>query len=161
MIDAATVRAHLDYAPATGEFRRRTGSRRWIGRVAGCIDIQSGYVVISINGKQHYAHRLAWMHVTGELPPAEIDHANHTRSDNRWANLRLATRAENGCNLSLKRNNTSGTTGVSFDVKREKWASYINPARRKISLGYFANKADAIAARKAAEKKYFSAFATQ
>src|SRR4029077_7435541 len=43
-------------------------------------------------------HRLAFLWVNGEWPREEVDHVNRVKDDNRWANLREATRSENTVN---------------------------------------------------------------
>ena len=53
---------------------------------------KQGYRMVTISGVKYYAHRLAWFYVTGEWP-ADMDHANQNKLDNRWQNLRQATRA--------------------------------------------------------------------
>lgn len=52
-------------------------------------------------------------------------------------------------------NNTSGVTGVTWDSSRGKWTAQIVFQGRRIYLGRYANKEEAIAARKEAEEKYF------
>lgn len=51
------------------------------------------------------------------------------------------------------KNNTSGTKGVYLHKK--KWAAYIYLRGKRIDLGYFDKKDDAIKARKEAEENYF------
>lgn len=58
-------------------------------------------------------------------------------------------------NQRAKSNNTSGVTGVSWDKTHSLWVAYIQINRKFNRLGYFKNKEDAVAARKAAEEKYY------
>lgn len=51
--------------------------------------------------------------------------------------------------------NTSGTKGVSWNKQKQKWRAYIIFKRVQIELGCYVDLADAIAARKAAEDKYY------
>jgi hypothetical protein len=44
--------------------------------------------------------------------PENVDHINGVKSDNRWANLRPASRAENGYNTRIRADNTSGIKGI-------------------------------------------------
>lgn len=159
-MDQATLKSLLDYDPEAGIFRwkAKLGSRAVIGAAAGTL-MDHGYVRISVDGHRYYAHRLVWMYVHGRWPDPEVDHANGVRHDNRLANLREADRHQNGANLPLKRNNTSGIAGVSWDRKTGKWAAYIMRERRKIGLGYHDDIFNAAAARRSAGRRYFGEFA--
>ncbi|TPE70688.1 AP2 domain-containing protein [Halalkalibacterium halodurans] len=54
----------------------------------------------------------------------------------------------------IQKNNTSGAKGVSYSRTLNKWVAYININKRKINLGAYAKKEDAIKARLDAEEKY-------
>lgn len=58
----------------------------------------------------------------------------------------------------MRSTNTSGVTGVWFDQSRGKWRAEIMFKRKKYYLGRYEKKADAIAARKEAEKVVFGEF---
>lgn len=55
-----------------------------------------------------------------------------------------------------KSNKTSGINGVSLYKRTGKWQAYIRPpySEKRLNLGTFETKDEAIAARKAAERKY-------
>lgn len=53
------------------------------------------------------------------------------------------------------KNNHSGVKGVWFDKRREMWEAYINVHGRRIHLGRFGNRDDAVKARAFAEEEYF------
>lgn len=160
MIDITQIKKVLFYDPDSGSFINLVtrSSRAKRGSFAGSLDSSNGYIKIRVNGHVIYAHRLAWLFMTGSFPDFEVDHINGSRSDNRWANLRQATRAQNGSNLKLKTNNTSGYSGVSFEKIGNKWVAYINISGRKVSLGRYDIKEDAISARKTAEINFFGEF---
>jgi hypothetical protein len=160
MIDQSTIRDVLHYDPSTGVFtwRKRPSNRVEVGSEAGCFNGR-GYRRINIGGAKYLAHHLAWLYVHGKLPEVELDHINGDPADNRFANLREATRAQNGCNLRLSRANTSGHTGVGWDARRKKWYARIDAKRCGKHLGYFDKKEDAIAARRSAALRYFGEFA--
>lgn len=88
-----------------------------------------------------------------------VDHINRNGFDNRKQNLRLCTPQQNCMNKSIQNNNTSGTPGVSWRKDRKKWRAFITINGKQIPLGNYIEKDDAIAARKAAEEKYFGEFA--
>lgn len=98
MITIRRLRKVVQYNPRTGTFRRKlkTGCKGRIGELMGSLK-PHGYIAIQIDGYRTYAHRLAWAWMTGKWPK-EIDHVNGNRSDNRWANLRKATRFQNNGN---------------------------------------------------------------
>jgi hypothetical protein len=58
----------------------------------------------------------------------------------------------------MKRNNTSGAVGVSWDSSRLKWLAHIKVNRKFVNLGWHTDREDAIAARKKGEAKYFGEF---
>jgi hypothetical protein len=113
----------FDYSPETGDltwrhrprvhFHTEDVQRYWNSRFAGqrvAYCDNSGYRTISLRYRYRsgpwyakrditvQAHRLIWKLVTGQTPPAQIDHRNLDRADNRWENLRAATPIENGRN---------------------------------------------------------------
>ena len=84
----------------------------------------------------------------------ETDHINGNRLDNRIENLRFVTRSQNNMNRK-------DVKGYSWNKKIEKWETYIEFNHKRIRLGFFVKKSDAIAVRKQAEQKYFGSFAYQ
>lgn len=86
----------LHYDPETGEFTWliRPSNSVALGARAGRTN-QLGYRIIKIRGVGYQAHRLAWLYMTGAWPEALIDHINGIPGDNRFANLRQATSAQN------------------------------------------------------------------
>jgi hypothetical protein len=72
-----------------------------------------GYVYVSAGNRPFQAHRVAWYFVHGVWPPGQIDHINRITSDNRIANLRMATPSLNQLNQGLRSSSTTGVRGVS------------------------------------------------
>jgi hypothetical protein len=128
----------LHYDPETGVFRWRFSNGKWVKPwdVAGWIH-KTGYAIIRVGGKQHKAHRLAWLYVYGVFPEKPLDHINRNKIDNRIGNLREATRSENAQNMDKHKDNTSGFMGVSFNKRSQKWVSQIQIQGIKKHLGYF------------------------
>jgi hypothetical protein len=148
----------LAYHLAAGYFTWKVSRGRVrAGTIAGTPDA-SGHIQIKIDGKPYLAHRLIFLMMTGRWPENEIDHIDGNPANNRWANLRPATRAENARNLRTNTRNTSGATGVCWHARLGKWQAHIAVDRKSIHLGYFAEFEDAVAARRATEVKYFGEF---
>lgn len=143
------------------EFPRPRAGMMWNTRYSGKEALYSfnppGYLSGSIDAKRCLAHRVMWalVHVAW---PAEIDHINGIRTDNRISNLREATRSQNRCN-SLSPRNTSGYKGVWFHKQYGKWEASINMNKVRRRLGYFDTPEEASAAYVEAAKKYHGEFA--
>ena len=114
-ITAIELRKLLTYDPHTGLFHN-IGNRNNNGALAGMVagtTTAYGYISIIINKKHYFAHRLAWLYMTGEWPSDLIDHKNRIRSDNRFDNLRIASNSMNMQNaVEPRKNNSSGFLGV-------------------------------------------------
>lgn len=89
------------------------------------------------------------------------DHIDRNRLNNVKSNLRSATYSENNQNRSLRTNNTSGVTGVSFSTDSNKWIAQLTINYKRVCYKKFNNKEDAIKERLNAEKKYYGEFAPQ
>ena len=149
----------IHYDPHTGAFtwaKARPGAA--LGAPCGRVSKTTGYRDIGVDKKLHRANRLAWLYMTGEWPDGQVDHKNRIKHDDRWDNLRLATRSQNGANVDTKESNTSGHVGVSWDKGRQKWLAQIRIGGIKKNLGRFTEKADAIAKYQEAAKSEFGEF---
>jgi len=89
-------------------------------------------------------HNLILDHVTRESKLV-VDHINGNVLDNRKCNLRVCTPAENARNITKRRKNTSGYTGVSKNGK--KWQASIKRNRKTYHIGSFEDKEEAARAR--------------
>lgn len=141
------------------EFATVRGWKRWnsryAGTVAGGLDKGKGYHRIYIDGKSWWAHRMIWIYANGDISDGiQIDHINGVRSDNRLANLRLVTNAENHRNQSMRGDNTSGVLGVRWHKRDSKWRAEIKIDGRSRHLGNFDTLNAAAAARAKAEREF-------
>lgn len=169
------LRECFDYSPETGELRwkerpvehfsrpcmRDNWNRQNAGKVITSIT-GSGYIRVRIYKVCYMAHRVIFAMMTGKEPKAEIDHINRNRSDNRWCNLREASKSENRANASLRKDNQLGVRGVSL-FKQGNYVRYVaeicmNGKRRR--LGYFSTIEEASDAYKAAADKLHGQFAS-
>lgn len=83
-----------------------------------------------------------------------IDHEDRNTLNNQRNNLRILTPSQNNYNSKIPKDNTSGFKGVSFNIRKRKWAAYIVVRRKQIHLGYFNELENAVAARLKAEQHY-------
>ena len=90
-----------------------------------------------------------------------VDHINNDGMDNRSANLRAATKAQNSRNRKKScKSFTSKYKGVSWHKKSRKWEASITFEYKRIHLGILKNEIDAAKAYDAAAKKYHGEFAS-
>lgn len=148
-LTAKKLREFLHYDPSTGEFRWKKRGRGYpgVGKLAGSTSHERGYRTISIEGRSHLAHRLAWLYVHGEFPANELDHIDRNTDNNAIANLRACTRRDNAFNTVRHPGATSRYPGVSWDKGRGKWVAKIRmPDGKRRQLGRFDDEAEAAAA---------------
>lgn len=133
----------VTYSSITGLFHWKVGRGTNIKAGAEVGSWHSrGYRTACIKGRIYKCHRLAWLYVRGEWPPAEIDHINGIKHDNRIANLRPATRSENMQNMQKpKAGNKAGFRGVSASGRR--FMARIVVGGKELYLGTFAAPAEA------------------
>jgi len=168
------LRQLLDYDPETGlltwkrrgpewfsdgyrtaQGRANNWNRKWAGKSAlNHLYAASGYRSGAVLEVPIQAHRAAYMVYHGVRISGSIDHINGRKEDNRICNLRDVTSQENCRNAALYSSNKSGCPGVMWDQSRRRWDAKINFDGKQRRLGRFKLKADAVAARKAAELEH-------
>ena len=87
-----------------------------------------------------------------------VDHIDNSKGNNHIDNLRWVTKSENGMNVRVQKNNTSGTKGVTWHKQMKKWCAEIRHNKKKIHIGYYDNIEDAIEARKDKAKQLFGEY---
>ena len=156
MLTKSDLESVLTYDPDTGVFRWKVSLRGPVraGMVAGRPK-PNGYLSIKIRQVDYYAHRLAYLYMTGEWPSRQIDHVNRTRSDNRWSNLRPATVNQQRGNTKMQSRNSAGMKGVSLHRKSGLWRARVSTK----TIGYYKRPEDAAAAYQKAAQERFGEFA--
>lgn len=109
--------------------------------------IKFGYAFAKLNYKEFSMHHLLF----GKKDGLITDHINRNKLDNRLCNLRFVTKSQNGMNRNSK--------GYYWNRTLRKFEAQIRINNKKIFLGNFENKEDAIKARIMAEKKYYGEYA--
>ena len=137
----------------SAERKCKAWNSKYAGKEALTADDGQGYKKGIIFKVSYRAHRIIWKLVNDEEPP-QIDHIGGNRSDNRLHMLRASDSLDNSRNRKVPSWNTSGVIGVRWYKRYKKWIARINVEKVDIHLGYFDDFDEAVAARKAAEKKY-------
>lgn len=163
MLTQARLKELLSYDPETGIWTRLV-NRPGRGAKAGDNPNNqggSGYIEFCVDGKNYRSNRLAWLYMTGEWPPALVDHKDLNRTNNRWSNLRIATHSQNKANGRAYANNGRGVKGVSINkwMKLRPYRVRIQVNGKPIELGHFATLEEAGAAYASAAEKYYGEFA--
>jgi hypothetical protein len=164
-VPIARLRELFDYNPDTGALRWRISPsmRTKAGDPCGFLNRnEKGRPIgirISINGHQHYAHRLIWALHHGFWPERflMIDHKNGDPADNRIANLRIATGSQNAGNSARQSNSGTGFKGVTRNGRG--WQASLTTATKDYYLGTFDTPQEAHAAYWGAAQVYFGDFA--
>ena len=166
------LRQLLRYDPETGKLfwlprpaemfpdkrAAKAWNTKWAEKPAFTAPHNRGYLHGGILKQRYLAHRVIWAMQTGEWPKDEIDHANNTPSDNRWSNLRAATRSENTQNTSSRKGSTSKYLGVCRKKKSSKWMAIISSGGARIVLGLFDCEIEAARAYDAAARLRYGKF---
>jgi hypothetical protein len=110
--------------------------------------------------KSDFAH-LMHRYIIKVPPGMVIDHINHNGLDNRNANVRIATHAQNSRNTRKQRPKTASKyKGVTWNRPLKKWRAQITRDGKRISLGCFSDEIEAAKAYDIAAKKYHGRFAS-
>lgn len=138
----------LNYEPETGFFYSKANGKK-VGSITDC-----GYRIISVLGESLSAHRLAWLYVYGYVPENWIDHINQKKDDNRISNLREVSPLCSARNRPIRSDNTSGVVGVCWHKNSGKWVAGIKLNGKRVHLGIFKTKIEAVKARRKAEVEH-------
>lgn len=174
-IDPSDLHIYFNYNPETGvvgrnkitpqqmlgnyksEKTRDTASRSYNmvikERPNGSIDLSTGYMQVIFFGKKMYLHRIAYALHHG-VWPEQVDHINGNKLDNRAENLRCVCQVENSRNQGLRKGNTSGYIGVTYNKANKNWLAQITVRGKNHYIGSFISKESARKARKEAEKNF-------
>jgi HNH endonuclease/AP2 domain len=159
-ITAKMVRAVIDYDPNTGTFVwiANRGRKTCIGRRAG--GINKGRHRIKVFDYLCEASNLAWLIIKGRWPTLEIDHKDGDALNNKFDNLRKATRPQNCRNGKMRKVNTSGFKGVTLIKKTGRWRARISPKpNRRVHLGVYDTREEAAAVFARAAERHYGEFA--
>lgn len=146
---------HELFTYANGHLLWKAGQRNNVIAGAKAGSPRDGYLLVMVSGRNYGVHQIIWEMHNGPVPAGMfIDHDDRVRNNNLLSNLRLVTRLANNQNKGKPRNNTSGTTGVRWNKRENRWKAFIGVNGKQVHLGSFKTEAEAVAARKDAEELY-------
>lgn len=156
--DQEVLHSLLDYDPTTGHFTWKKS-----GNAAGSRwkTPWGEYRRISINGRNYWAHRIAWVFFYGtSIEGASIDHIDGNPSNNAIANLRIATSAQQRHNSRAVMGSRTGLKGVRAPRSAgARWEALIKVSGKTIRLGQFNTPEEAHAAYCQAAQFHFGEYA--
>jgi hypothetical protein len=179
-LTAELAKRLLDYNPISGElfWKARTpdlfknkrvaeGHCEWwnskySGKIAySLVDNNKNYKRsrITLLGKTYFSHRVIWLIQTGKWPDNEIDHIDMNSNNNKWNNLREASRSQNAANRKISPINTSGFKGVYLNKSKNYWYAQIRISGKLTHLGIFPSKEEAAKAYTDMAEKVFGEYA--
>lgn len=132
-----------------GIFIRTVSIRGTSCGIMGCKS-KAGYVCIRVAGNLFNRSQLVYLWFTGHLlkKGEQMDHINGNKLNDYPGNLRLLSATLNQRNRRINDNNTSGYTGVFWDIKSNKYRSYISVDYKSIYIGTYNTPEEAYTARK-------------
>lgn len=112
---------------------------------------KNGYLMLTLRDKKRnifylFAHQFAWYFKYRETVDL-IDHKNGIKTDNSISNLRSVSKSQNAMNMK-------NVIGYCFCKRSKKFIASIMVNYKKIHLGSFENKDDAINCYKVNKEKY-------
>jgi hypothetical protein len=153
-VSAERVRELLAYDPQTGAFTWRVKRGPCsAGSAAGTLR-PDGYLQIGIDGKHYLAHRVAVLYMTWQWPPDEVDHEHWKRDDNRWSEIRPATHAMNGQNISPRTAPGKVTPLRGVERRGNRYRSRFKAGEKFTNLGTFGSAEEANATYVAAKRPH-------
>lgn len=90
------------------------------GDPAGYIN-DNGYWIVRLDKQDYSVHRIIMVLHGNVVDGMVIDHINNDRADNRIENLRIVSNTDNNLNATIRKDNTSGVSGVHFNPKSRVW----------------------------------------
>ena len=155
MINKEEVKRLFKYKD--GELIHLTSHSKYkIGDKAG--SSRKGYLMVGINYKRYFIHRLIFLYHHGYLPK-EIDHIDCNPLNNKIENLRPVTHSQNCQNTKIRVNNKSGVKCVDWVKKDKAWRVRLRVNGVRLSFGYYKDLELAELVADEARSKYHGEFA--
>lgn len=146
----------FDYKDGELYWKISNSNRTKVGSMAGCTS--KGYKKVGILGNEYPLHTIIFAMHYGYYPKM-IDHADCNPLNNKIENLREANHFQNNINVKLKKSNTSGYKNVHWDKSRNKWMVYFRINGKRLQIGRYDDKEEAIKIAKETRQNLHKEFA--
>lgn len=158
MITEQRLKELLRYDPDTGQFVWIVAKGKYKpGKIAGS-SWKGQYQRIVLDRRIYLSHSLAFLYMTGRMP-RQIDHVDRNGNNNKWSNLREATKEQNAQNKDLTARNSSGYIGVYRCSTTKRWAAQVRGFGKVHWVGRFDTPSEAALARDRFAKTVHGGFA--
>lgn len=159
------LQARLSYEPETGQFHwlhnqggRDAWNTRFEGKRAGGLTCGGRYWEIHIDDVGYYAHRVAYVWMQGPIPQGiEVDHWDLDGTNNRWSNIRAATRGQNLANT--RGSSALGNPKGTYQHRSGKFVARLSTVGYKSYIGIYPTREEAAAAYLAEAQRRYGEFA--
>lgn len=148
----------------------KAARKNLVGKIAGTVQRKrnrtNAYIRVSVDGVKHFVHNIITLLMTREYPPRdwdgeEVDHIDNNGLNNRWDNLRRATKEQQGLNAARpKPKRPHLPRGVSYEhfnghhVRRCKYKARLRVNGQRLFLGWHKTPEEAHAALLDAEARH-------
>jgi hypothetical protein len=124
----------IDYCPDTGLVRWKVNNHRVsagdiLGSTTSATANGKAYARVKIAQKTYKLHRVIWFYMTKKWPTNFIDHIDGNALNNKWDNLREATRCENAQNKGGAVKARTGIKGLSY-VGDTHWYAHVTANKK-------------------------------
>ena len=156
--DLRGIEENISYDPNTGLFKYLTRKGRKNKDLVVTSKDSHGYIRVSYKGKRYLGHRVAFYLMKGYWPQEDVDHIDGDRLNNKWDNLREASRSQNLWNQKC----TRGSSKYKGVTKHQKgWVAQCNPRKNFGSgyIGFFLSEQEAALAYNYRAKDLFGEYA--
>ena len=133
---AATPQDLFLYHDGNLVWKEDRGSQKCKGQIAG--SNHDGYVRLHVSalGGRVFVHNIIWEMFHGKIPSGlVIDHIDGDRANNCIENLRIVSRADNGKNMKLRKDNKSGIKNVVWHKTKKKWCVSVTSNKERHFFG--------------------------
>lgn len=105
------LRELFSYDPNSGVITRKVQQGNYpAGSI--CKAKLGDYLKVKVYGKDVLQHRLAWYLHYGTQPPAQLDHRDLDKQNNRISNLRASDASTNQMNIAVHKRSQTGIKGI-------------------------------------------------